>query len=551
MAGLGTGFVDRVASAPRRLVAAEELEAEVVQAAFALVFLLEIGLRSIGGSPPALGSWPMVGALVVALACVAALLVSWERAPVWALGLLPVLDIVALGFSRLHDAGGATGLLAMVPALWLGRLYGVRGALTAFASAGLFLAVPGLTYLGASGANLARSVLIPIVAFWVAIAVSSALERVRASRDAAETGRRELEQALATIEEERRFSDAILDTVDVGLVLLDPDGTYRATNRRHHMFMRLAYPEGHAGRAGQVGLVFGEDGVTPLTSEQTPSYLASRGEEFDDLLLWIGGDPLTNRAVKASARSVRDENGDFAGAALAYTDVTDFVRALRVKDEFVASVSHELRTPLTSIVGYVSILLERDDLPPDVVSQLEVVGRNTGRLNRLVADLLQTARTDEGPMPVVRRETDLAAIARHCLEAVGPAARRAGVELELDAPESLVVLADHERMAQVVDNLVSNAVKYTADGGHVRVSLGVDGNRVELRVADTGIGISAADRDHLFTRFFRTRQAAERSIQGVGLGLSITRSIVESHGGRIEVDSELGRGSEFRVRLPI
>jgi signal transduction histidine kinase len=106
-------------------------------------------------------------------------------------------------------------------------------------------------------------------------------------------------------------------------------------------------------------------------------------------------------------------------------------------------------------------------------------------------------------------------------------------------------------MAQVVDNLVSNAVKYTPEGGRVRVELGVDGSRVELVVRDTGIGIEAHDRERLFTRFFRSRHAEERSIQGVGLGLSITKSIVESHGGRIEVESETGRGSVFRVRIPL
>jgi two-component system phosphate regulon sensor histidine kinase PhoR len=107
-------------------------------------------------------------------------------------------------------------------------------------------------------------------------------------------------------------------------------------------------------------------------------------------------------------------------------------------------------------------------------------------------------------------------------------------------------------MAQVVDNLLSNAIKYSpGSGGEVCVRLLVDGNRAVLEVSDTGIGIEAADRDRLFTRFFRARHAEEQSIQGVGLGLSIAKSIVESHGGRIVVDSEIGRGSTFRIRLPL
>ncbi len=282
-----------------------------------------------------------------------------------------------------------------------------------------------------------------------------------------------------------------------------------------------------------------------------PTYRASNGEEYDDVRIWVGTDPVTRRALSVSARRVRSSDGEFAGAALAYHDVTDFMRALRVKDEFVASVSHELRTPLTSIVGYVNILLEREDLPRDVTAQLEVVSRNTDRLNRLVADLLHTAKASAGPMHVVRASTDVAEIVRNSVEAAGPMAERAGIELQLAVPETLIAMVDQQRMAQVVDNLVSNGIKYSLPGGMVQVSLGIDADRVELCVIDSGIGIDASDRDRLFNRFFRARQAEERSIQGVGLGLSITKSIVESHGGRIEVESELGRGSVFRVRLPV
>jgi signal transduction histidine kinase len=322
-------------------------------------------------------------------------------------------------------------------------------------------------------------------------------------------------------------------------------------NRHHRALMPIAFPDGHAGRAGQLGQVYAEDGVSLLGREEMPTIRASRGEEFDDHRIWIGGDPLTRRALSVSARTVLDEQGQVAGAALAYKDITDLMRAMRVKDEFVASVSHELRTPLTSIHGYVSLLLERPDLPEDVLGQLGIVDRNTERLRRLVADLLHTAEADEGAMHVVRTLADLGEIVRESVRAATPAAEAAGIELELEAPEELPAVVDPQRMAQVVDNLVSNALKYTPAGGRVRVGLGVDGSRVELVVSDTGIGIEATDRSRLFTRFFRARHAEEQSIQGVGLGLSITRSIVECHGGRIEVQSEVGRGSTFRVRIPL
>jgi two-component system phosphate regulon sensor histidine kinase PhoR len=116
--------------------------------------------------------------------------------------------------------------------------------------------------------------------------------------------------------------------VDAGLVLIDRSGRYETINRRHHDFMALAFPDGHAGRSGQLGAVYGPDGVVLLSREEMPTYRASRGEEFDDVRIWVGDDTITRRALSVSARTVHDPEGGFAGAALAYTDVTDFMRAL-------------------------------------------------------------------------------------------------------------------------------------------------------------------------------------------------------------------------------
>jgi signal transduction histidine kinase len=520
-----------------RVLFAEEPDPRAMQAAFTLLFAVDLALRSADGVRVGPHSWPTAGAAVAAVACLAALVVPWRRVPAWTVAVLPVLDIAAVGLSRLDPASTGPGILTIVPALWLGHQFGRRGAGVVMLATLLLLVVPALLYFEPSGSLVSRSLLIVVVVGWAALAIASALDRVRAGWDEAER--------------QRRVAEAILDTVDVGLVLLDAEGRYRSMNRHHRALMPIAFPGGHAGRAGQLGQVYAEDGTTLLGREDMPTVRACRGEEFDDCRIWIGGDPLTRRALSVSARSVLDEQGRAAGAALAYKDVTDLMRAMRVKDEFVASVSHELRTPLTSIHGYVSLLLEREDLPQEALAQLGIVDRNTDRLRRLVADLLHTAEADEGAMNVVRTLSDLGVIVRESVRAATPAAEAAGIGLDLEAPEQLPALVDPQRMAQVVDNLVSNALKYTPAGGRVRVGLGVDGSRVELVVTDTGIGIEASDRPRLFTRFFRSRHAEEQSIQGVGLGLSITRSIVESHGGRIEVQSEVGQGSTFRVRIPL
>ncbi len=381
--------------------------------------------------------------------------------------------------------------------------------------------------------------------------IALSLEKTQAARRKAEERGAELAVALETINRQQRMADAILDTVDVGLVLLDGDGVYREVNRRHREFMALSHPEGHSGRAGDAGLIYGEDGTTPVPAHDLPSQLASSGAEFEDRRVWFGDDPVTRRALSVSARPVLDDQGRFVGAALAYKDVTDYMRAIEVKDAFVASVSHELRTPLTSIMGYVDLLLERGDLPADVLRHLAVIERNSDRLLQLVANLLHTALTDDGRTAAVRGRIDLCSIVRNSVEAAAPAARTARVTLEADAPVLMWVSVDGQGIAQVLDNLVSNAIKYTPAGGRVDVRLTANAERIELTVTDTGIGIDEAERERLFTRFFRTHDAGARSIQGVGLGLSIVKEIVESHAGTIDVESTAGVGSVFRVTLPI
>ena len=361
-----------------------------------------------------------------------------------------------------------------------------------------------------------------------------------------------LDSALDTIEIQRLFAAAVLDSVDIGLVLLDHDGTYLMMNKRQQDFIRLAFPDGHTGRAGQLGEVFDADGSTALVREEMPTVRALLGEEFDDITIWVGSDQVTRRAVSVSARAVRDEHGALMGAALAYKDVTDFMLAMKVKDDFIASVSHEFRTPLTSIIGYVSMMLNDDEpLPATQSRHLQVVARNADRLHRLVSDLLLTAQPDSVPLEVVLTASDASAIVRGSVESAQPAAWARGVELRFRSPGPLWVMVDPQRFSQVVDNLISNAIKYSPHGGPVEVELASEDGHLVLTVCDSGIGMSAEDVDRLFTRFFRARDAEELSIQGVGLGLSIVKRIVDSHGGRVTAESRLGEGSTFRVALPV
>jgi hypothetical protein len=238
--------------------------------------------------------------------------------------------------------------------------------------------------------------------------------------------------------------------------------------------------------------------------------------------------------------------------ALQLSAQNDRLRELDVlKDEFIALVSHELRTPLTSIIGYVKLLRDKRVSERSADQFAEVIQRNAQRLLRLVEDLLFLSQTRPGKMVVELRRADLAEIAAYAVEEMRPEAERKTISLALAADPVPPADVDQTRVAQMLGNLISNAVKFTPDGGSVEVRLGLEDDQAVLAVADTGVGIPAADQEQVFERFFRTAIAKRQVIPGTGLGLTITKEIVEAHGGTITVESHESRGTTFRVRLPL
>lgn len=359
-----------------------------------------------------------------------------------------------------------------------------------------------------------------------------------------------LEAARAEVEREHQTLEAIFEAVRVGLLLIGSDGRYERMNRRHRETMSLPFPDGHNGKAGQLGHVYLPDGRTLMSKEEMPSTRAVNGEEFDDYSYWVGTDPRTRRAFSASARQVRGPNGEKLGAALAYQDITDLMRAMQVQDEFVSSVSHELRTPLTSVLGHLELLCEHEELPPDVMAQLHVVQRNAHRLQTLLSDLLDVGQLGENTLQLHRAPVDLAHMVVEAVEAVRPSAEKHEMAVEVDAPDHLPALVDERRIRQVLDNLLSNAVKYGGVGGAVTVVLRQGVEATELEVRDRGMGIAEDEVEHIFDRFFRGGEALERHIPGTGLGLNIVSAIVAGHNGAVTLESEVGRGSIFRITLP-
>ena len=219
----------------------------------------------------------------------------------------------------------------------------------------------------------------------------------------------------------------------------------------------------------------------------------------------------------------------------------------RYKGELIATISHELKTPLTSIIGHTELLEEAGVHP----SSVSAIGRNAARLDRLVSNLLNYSRI-QGRRELERVRLDLVEVCSTSLEMLKLQAENAGVELVLHEPDHpVVVTADAEELPRVVDNLCSNAVKYTPRGGRVEVHvLALDGT-ASVAVTDTGLGISPGDQLHLFSAFHRSTNPEALTIPGTGLGLAISRTIAELHGGDITVESQLGVGSTFTLRVPL
>ena len=298
-------------------------------------------------------------------------------------------------------------------------------------------------------------------------------------------------------------------------------------------------PEGFLGvpvRAGATG-----DGVLYLAGR--PGGFTADDENLAGLLAATCGYAVMNAQLYAQARAQQDQ----------LAAQNERLRELdQLKDEFVALVSHELRTPLTSIIGYVELLKDEDVTTPDSNHQqfADIIERNARRLLRLVGDLLFLSRIQSGQMEMEISSADLGEIATRTVEEARSRARENGIELVLSAAPLPALPCDPERIAQVLDNLVTNAIKFTPPGGRVAVTLRPAAGGVSIEVSDTGMGISGPDQQRIFDTFFRSETAVRRAIPGTGLGLAITKAIIDAHHGSIAVDSREGLGTTFRVWLP-
>jgi two-component system, OmpR family, sensor histidine kinase SenX3 len=340
---------------------------------------------------------------------------------------------------------------------------------------------------------------------------------------------REAEALRGTSEagqEARRRMDLILSSMREGVVLFESDGdaVYANPGAERHL--------GAVPRSIST--------VLPLSLRDACRRAAEQGEA-SSAEAEAGSPP---RWLRGWAIPVGD------GAVLfVVRDVTEARRLDAIRRDFVANASHELKTPAASIQAAAetirSAALDDPGVIPRFAAQLE---REAGRLARIVSDLLDLSRLESGSD--LGDVVALDAILRDEVERFEQPAAEAGVALTVDAGAIPRLRGSARDLALLVRNLVDNAIRYTRPGGRVEVALGADDGEVVLTVRDTGLGIPNRDLPRIFERFYRVDRARSRETGGTGLGLSIVRHVVENHGGRISVDSELGRGTRFEVRIP-
>lgn len=245
-----------------------------------------------------------------------------------------------------------------------------------------------------------------------------------------------------------------------------------------------------------------------------------------------------------------EERPEVTGVLVIAEDQTELLALERARQEFLTNVSHELRTPLASIKLMLETVTESGDEEAGKIFLPQVHGQ-VDRLTTLVQRLLEQARVESGELVLQIADIDLEEVARPIVQSLGPQAASKNVSLEMHAQRPAIVEADEQRLSQVFVNLIDNALRFTPSGGSVTVTLDVEDGYAVVKVTDTGMGIPYKDLPYVFERFYVADPSRTRGVSGAGLGLSIVKQIVEAHHGTVSVDSSLGSGTTFCVRIPM
>ncbi|GAA1155849.1 sensor histidine kinase [Nesterenkonia sandarakina] len=475
--------------------------------------------------------------------------------------LVPVAGIVACGICRYatYPEGAVISTLSLVPSLWLVVGFRQRGAAVAVLMVVLSISIPSFFVIEETMnfSTVSRFLVFPVALALMSFAVIGILQTLEAKTIHARQSLLSERRSLAQFERTDRLLRGVLENLNVGVLVMDADGNDVMTNRAQREIHSLASPETNPDRTEAGHLVFYTDGSS-IPAASRPAARANRGEEFDNLEFLVGAPGPTQRVISVTARAVWAEQGDRDASFLIFRDVTEQHNLLRAQQEVIAAVSHEMRTPLTSIVGFTDFtedaMLDLEDSPARVAAldQLSVIRRNAEKLSKLVEDLLLEQQAAVGRLTLDLEPVSVTRLVTDCVEGLQPLAAQREISLSLSIDHCAEVVADSLRVSQVLDNLVGNALKYTHTGGRVTVSVGPagdGGDGVVVQVADDGPGMTQKEASQVFTPFYRARSARQSATAGAGLGLALSQSIVEAHGGTISVRASPGEGARFSFTL--
>ncbi len=349
---------------------------------------------------------------------------------------------------------------------------------------------------------------------------------------------RELKDNLNEISSEKNKIETILNYMTDGVVAFNTNGEVIHSNPA---FKRILGLSGTNWTFNEFSKTF-EIGV----SLEEILYLELSGSKERNI-------SVSGKYIRVYFALFTDEEQKAGGIIAVLQDITEQQKLENMRKEFVANVSHELRTPLTSIKSYAETLLEGAVEDRETADRfLGVINSEADRMTRLVKDLLQLSKLDNSQMRLDMKTISFVDLVKNCIEKVRIEAKNKKLEIESyvigDMPD---IDADHGRTEQVVLNILSNSIKYTLEGGKITIYIGKLYNDVYVKVTDTGIGIPEQDQSRVFERFYRVDKARSREMGGTGLGLAIAKEIVEAHGGTISMVSEVGKGTEVTVKLPV
>ena len=330
---------------------------------------------------------------------------------------------------------------------------------------------------------------------------------------------------------------AIFSAMQDGLLVLDSERRVALFN---HTFQKL-FDLNDDSLGAPLLQVVRQATVEELVSETFRKRQTTRGEIV-----------LADRHWQISAEPMHHGNGAKAGVVVLFHDITALKRADEMRRDFVANVSHELRTPLSILRGYIETMLDDPKMPRGETARiLEVMDQHSKRLGLLANDLLTLAQLESGNSNLRVSDIDLLGFLSDLVRDWRKKFEAKRLEVVVDVSDDCPILhADEGRLREIFDNLLDNALKYSNKNSEVRLGAVWRGDEIVLSVSDDGVGISPEDLPRIFERFYRADKARSRQLGGTGLGLSIVKHIAQLHGGRVEAESELGKGTTIRVNLP-